>query len=162
MADSLASSQQTPLLAELMPFRASYACLDTEHDAMYILQIQNGQCKMLKIHGLDSTPIGVYEDALQNVVHVITEKDLNVYSYNKRSKQLIRKSNYAFAQSTLQMNQTILTLTEKQQHFKQAGRLAQHFDSAQLQKYDQYSFSQQFQDRGRAGASGSARAGASS
>ena len=114
MTDSLASSQQSPLLAELMPFRASYACLDTEHDAMYILQIQNGQCEVLKIHGLDSTPIGVYEDALQNVVHVITEKDLNVYSYNKRSKQLIRKSNYAFAQSTLQKNQTILTLTEKQ------------------------------------------------
>lgn len=48
------------------------------------------------------------------MVHVITEKDLNVYSYNKRSKQLVRKSNFAFAQSTLQMNQTILTLTEKQ------------------------------------------------
>ena len=28
---------------------------------------------MLKLHGLDSAPIGIYQDALQSVVHVITE-----------------------------------------------------------------------------------------
>ena len=37
VSESLASTQQSPLLNELMPFQASYACLDTEHDAMYIL-----------------------------------------------------------------------------------------------------------------------------
>jgi hypothetical protein len=52
---------------------------------------------MMKINGLDSAPIGVYEDVLSNNVHVITNKDLNVYSYNKRSKMLVRKSNFAFA-----------------------------------------------------------------
>jgi len=41
---------------------------------------------MLKLHGLDSAPIGIYQDALQSIVHVITEKNLNVYTYNKRSK----------------------------------------------------------------------------
>jgi len=60
--------------------------LDTEHHAVYILQVQNAKWDVLKVHGLDSTPIGVYEDALQNVVHVITWKNLNIYSYNKRSK----------------------------------------------------------------------------
>ena len=48
------------------------------------------------------------------------------------------------------MSQTILSLTEKQQHFKQAGRLSQQAAPAVYQKYDAYSFEQQFQDRGHA------------
>ena len=80
-----------------MPFKSSYACLDLEQNAVYLLSIQNNFFDVLKINGLDSAPVGVYEDVMSNTVHVITEKDLNVYSYNKRSKRLIRKSNYAFA-----------------------------------------------------------------
>ena len=67
---------------------------------------------MLKAQGLDSRPIGVYEDTLQNLVHVVTERNLNVYTYNQLSKQLLRKSGYAFAQATLQMNQTVGVLLE--------------------------------------------------
>jgi hypothetical protein len=50
----------------------------------------------MQINGLDSRPIGVYEDALQNLIHVVTNQNLNVYSYNKRSKRLVRKSGYQF------------------------------------------------------------------
>jgi len=46
------------------------------------------------------------------------------------------------------MNQTILSLTERQQHFKLAGRLSRHAGSVAHQRYDHYSFAQQFQERG--------------
>ena len=86
MMDSLASNQQSPLIKEAVPFKASYACIDEANKAVYVLQITNNACDMLKIQGLDSAPIGVYEDALQNLVHVITDDHLNVYTYNRRSK----------------------------------------------------------------------------
>lgn len=106
------ATRQSPLLQELLPFRASYACIDTHQFAVYVLQIQNAGCEVLKAQGLDSKPIGVYEDALQNLVHVVTERNLNVYTYHQVSKQLLRKSGYAFAQATLQINQTIGMLLE--------------------------------------------------
>ena len=123
ISEILASSMQQPILNEQMPFKTSYACLDNSSNAAYVLTITNGGCDILKVQGLDSPIIGVYEDIIQNVVHVITEANLNVYSYNKRSKQLIRKNNYMFALTILQANPTIITLTEKQQHFRHAARL---------------------------------------
>lgn len=47
-----------------MPFKSSYACLDLEQNAAYIISIQNQQLDMLKVIGLDSAPIGIYEDVL--------------------------------------------------------------------------------------------------
>lgn len=88
---------------------------------MYLLTItKSNQCDMMTIQGLDSTPIGVYDDVLQNFVHVVTSENLNVYTFNKRSRRIIRKSNYTFAQGLLQINQTIYAMVEKQQYFKLA------------------------------------------
>ena len=103
LADTFASSLQQPIINELMPFKASYACFDCESNAVHILSISDKEksCEVFKISGLDSNPIAVYEDVLQNIVHVITDKNVNVFTYNKRSKILQRKSNYQFAQSIL-------------------------------------------------------------
>ena len=97
---------------------------------------------MIQIHCLDSKPIGVYEDAVQGIIHVVTDDHLNVYSYSKRSKKLLRKSNFTFAWSGLHINQILHTLIERQHHFKLAGRYASQFDSNS--SYDLYSFQQQF------------------
>lgn len=132
-----------------MPGKAAYACLDSESKAAYVLSIDNASCDLLKVIGLDSAPIGVYEDCLQNVIHVVTEAHLNVFSYNKRSKQFLRRSNYQFAASSLQLQPTVLTLTEKQQHFRHSARL-----SLQSRSYDQYSYEQQFLEDSQKGQSG--------
>lgn len=63
----------SPLMNELMPFKSSYGCIDETENSVYILSIlKDNTCDMINIHGMDSTPIGIYEDALQNFIHVIT------------------------------------------------------------------------------------------
>lgn len=47
-----------------MPFKSHYACIDDTSFAAYVLSIENNKCDLIKIQGLDSQPIGVYEDAL--------------------------------------------------------------------------------------------------
>lgn len=69
---------------------------------------------MLKMQGLDSAPIGVYEDVLQNLVHAVTSEQLSVYTFSRGGKQLLRKSSYVSAMSMLQLNQQVITLTELQ------------------------------------------------
>lgn len=118
MAETLAQSNQQPICNELMPFKARYACLDSESFAAYVLTIDGQNVDLLKLQGLDSAPIGVYEDVLQNLVHVITSEQLSVYTFSRGGKRLLRKSNYVHAMDMLQLNQQIITLTELQQHFR--------------------------------------------
>lgn len=47
---------------------------------------------------------------------------------------MVRKSNYTFAQSLLQLNQTLHALIEKQQYFKMARKQNHH--TAEKHYYD--------------------------
>ena len=100
----MAVSNQQPILHELMPYKARYACIDSESFAAYVLSIENNRCDVLKIQGLDSAPAGVYEDALQGLIHVITEDNLSVFTYSRGAKQMVRKSSYTFAMDILSLN----------------------------------------------------------
>lgn len=71
---------------------------------MIILSINFNDCDLMKCGGLDSEPIGVYEDVVQSLIHIVTAKELNVYTFSKRTKRFVRRSGYAFAQSLVQMN----------------------------------------------------------
>lgn len=64
MAETLAQSHQQPILSELMPYKARYACLDAESFAAYVVTIEGAHVDVLKMQGLDSAPIAVYEDIL--------------------------------------------------------------------------------------------------
>lgn len=112
VAETLAQSNQQPILNEQMPYKARYACLDTESFAAYVLTIEGGHVDVLKMQGLDSAPIGVYEDILQNLVHVVTSQHLCAYTFSRGGKQLLRKSSYVQVMSMLQLNQQVITLTE--------------------------------------------------
>ena len=92
---------QQSILNELMPFRVSFACLDIQTNSAVLLTINGKVIDVLKATGLDSSPIAVYEDVLKSLFHVITEKHMNCYTYHKRSKQLLRKSNYKFTLNAL-------------------------------------------------------------
>lgn len=131
-----------------MPFKAKFACLDSSSHAAYILSIESNICDLLKIQGLDSEPIGVYEDILQGIIHVITNAELCVFTYSRGSKQLLRKSSFVFAMNILQLNTQLITLTELQQHFRQAQKLKRQVsdetDETGTEEFDQFSFRQQF------------------
>lgn len=48
-----------------------------------------------------------------------------MYTYNRRSRQFLRKSDYTFALNALQISHILFTLLEKQQYFKHQTKLSQ-------------------------------------
>jgi DNA-binding beta-propeller fold protein YncE len=102
--DPLVAQQQSPLLSEFLPFKSSFSLIDRQNNQVILLQINPSGCQIMLCSGLDSEPIGVYEDPVQSLVHVVTSSNLNVFTFSRRTKRLVRRSGYAFAQSLVQMN----------------------------------------------------------
>ena len=53
-----------------------------------MISIDGEYCDILRAVGLDSAPIGIYEDALQNTIHIVTELTVDLQKKCKSFQSL--------------------------------------------------------------------------